>query len=567
MADKPRMTLVAICLLCFFLRLGDSKLWDRDEPRNARCAAEMLERGDWVVPTFNDELRTHKPILTYWLMMISYRLFGESEFAARFWSAVMASGTVLLTYRFARQFFDIKTANWAAIILASNLMFNIAAHAATPDASLIFFSMAAITAFAVGFDTPSPHTRWMYFLLSYVSMGMAVLSKGPVGIVLPLTVCSAASWWLLTPNSETQHTNRSLTWLTSRLRLHHLFRTYRALQLPWGLLVVGVVALPWYSLVGIQTDGVWLKEFFFEHNVGRAMRPMEGHSGPTLFYYPLAILVGFFPWSVFALPVVLWTYTQCREKPPAGMIWLLAWTTVYVVTFSIASTKLPSYVAPIYPVLAILCGNLLTNWETAAVPRRAWTWRAAGCLTLVGAGMVVTLPVTIHHWMPGDEWLGSIGLIPLVGGAMAFRSFQNYRCEQGFRRIAYTSVGLILSLFAIVAPRVSQHQHIDRLLADIPNDGQHRLVSFGVHEPSWVFYADAPIPFVPLDDTKNARIRMSSTTHVITSKSVFSQHRDKLPPDMRVMTQVPYFLKNDTLILLTRLPSEAIVSNPPSPSH
>ncbi len=68
MADKPRMTLVAICLLCFFLRLGDSKLWDRDEPRNARCAAEMLERGDWVVPTFNDELRTHKPILTYWLI-------------------------------------------------------------------------------------------------------------------------------------------------------------------------------------------------------------------------------------------------------------------------------------------------------------------------------------------------------------------------------------------------------------------------------------------------------------------------------------------------------------------
>ena len=93
-----RASAAALALLAstvFFVNLGTPKLWDRDEPRNARCASEMLERSDWIVPTFNGELRTHKPVLLYWLMMSSFRLFGTTEFAARFWSATLSVGTVM----------------------------------------------------------------------------------------------------------------------------------------------------------------------------------------------------------------------------------------------------------------------------------------------------------------------------------------------------------------------------------------------------------------------------------------------------------------------------------------
>ena len=88
--------LILLASVVFLTQLGEAKLWDRDEPRNARCAWEMLDRQDWVVPTFNDELRTHKPILLYWLTMSSYIVFGVNEFGARFASAFLAIGTVLL---------------------------------------------------------------------------------------------------------------------------------------------------------------------------------------------------------------------------------------------------------------------------------------------------------------------------------------------------------------------------------------------------------------------------------------------------------------------------------------
>ena len=86
--------------------LGGPRLWDRDEPRNAACAREMLERGDWVVPTFNAELRVLKPVMKYWLMISAYKVFGVNEFAARFWSAVFALATVWATYFIGRRLFD-----------------------------------------------------------------------------------------------------------------------------------------------------------------------------------------------------------------------------------------------------------------------------------------------------------------------------------------------------------------------------------------------------------------------------------------------------------------------------
>ncbi len=111
----------------FFTNLGESRLWDRDEPRNAGCAAEMMARGDWVVPTFNDELRHQKPVLLYWLIMSAYSVFGVNEFSARFWSATLAIGTTLATYGIARRLTNPRIGLIAAIALSTSLMFDVAA--------------------------------------------------------------------------------------------------------------------------------------------------------------------------------------------------------------------------------------------------------------------------------------------------------------------------------------------------------------------------------------------------------------------------------------------------------
>ena len=132
------LLLIAVSALIFFSRLGVPPLWDRDEPRNAGCAAEMMAAGDWVVPVFNSELRTHKPVLLYWLMIASYSVFGVNEFGARFVSASLGIGTVLLTYGMGRRLFNCQIGRWAGIILASTIMFGVASRAATPDALLMF---------------------------------------------------------------------------------------------------------------------------------------------------------------------------------------------------------------------------------------------------------------------------------------------------------------------------------------------------------------------------------------------------------------------------------------------
>ena len=113
-----QVLLALIAGTVFFTNLGVPALWDIDEPRNAVCAREMLDNNDWVVPTFNGELRAHKPILLYWLMMGSYSAFGVTEFAARFCSAALSIGTVLLVYHVARRLFNARTAFLSALALA-----------------------------------------------------------------------------------------------------------------------------------------------------------------------------------------------------------------------------------------------------------------------------------------------------------------------------------------------------------------------------------------------------------------------------------------------------------------
>ncbi len=173
------VTLVAWTL---FAGLGASRLWDRDEPRNARCTEEMLARNDWVVPMFNDQLRTHKPILLYWSQMLTYSLLGVSSFSARLPSALSALGTVFALYAFVKHHRGRQQALWSAAALASSLMFVVAARAATPDALLICFSALAIIALVrsqlstTGLRS-SKDVRWL--IVGYASMGMAALAKGP----------------------------------------------------------------------------------------------------------------------------------------------------------------------------------------------------------------------------------------------------------------------------------------------------------------------------------------------------------------------------------------------------
>jgi 4-amino-4-deoxy-L-arabinose transferase-like glycosyltransferase len=587
----------------FFANLGGPKLWDDDEPRNAQCAREMYERGDPIEPTFNHEPRTDKPALLYWLMMGSYSLFGVNEFAARFPSAVLGIGTVLLTYHLGRLLFRPRVGLWAGLIMATNVMFDVDARAATPDSALIFFTTLALLAyvgnmtawregsflkgwrsirsgeFAVAFPR-----SWKGAAAVYAPMGFAVLAKGPVGLLLP---CAGIGLFLLLacvrPESSARAPRRetlfSLWIYRARLAIARtaeyttwIVRAERAMWPNVLVATVAAVALPWYLWVTIKTHGDWTRSFFLTHNLDRYLHPMEGHHG-SMSFHVLALVVCFFPWS-FLLPAASAQLARrVRTGEPAGAagLLLMSWIAVWFVVFSLSGTKLPSYVLPAYPALSIVCGSWVADWIEAPVRRRAFRWLSFGWagLPLVGVGLAIGMSVVSARWLSGQANLAWIGAIPVVGAAIGGFFHRRRREGWAFGSLVVTSAALLVALFAVAAVPISRRQN-SVLLAEMLQrtaDKPDQLGLFQIGFAGVVFYADRPI-----HDYKRNRWSAQSFFEtwdhpmLVTDADGFQRIRNLLPADSKIVERHPRFLKRGDLIVIARKPPNALArkSAPPS---
>ena len=559
----------------FFANLGGPRLWDRDEPRNAGCAAEMLAADDWVTPVFNGELRPHKPALTYWFMMLSYGVLGVTEFAARLPSALFGIGTVLLTYLMGHRLFGRSTGLWAALVLATTVMFSIASRAATPDAPLIFFSTLATAIFVLAtthgnaaldrstsFVIQYPR-RWSIVALMYAVMGCAVLAKGPIGLVLPTAVIGMHLLIMRLPTRRTTASPSLAARLSSLLRPFapgHFLRTCWVMRPLTAVILTLAVALPWYVWVHLRTDGAWTYGFFVTHNVGRAMNAMDGHHG-GVWYYPVALLIGSFPWSVCWLPAILDGAAQIRDKKPFrdGYLFVFCWVGVYIALFSIARTKLPSYITPCYPGLALLLGCYVDRFARGDVQLAiGWHRAAFGSLAVIGAAIAVGLPIAAHLLLPGNEVIGILGLIPLIGGVLATRFAVQRRFQLSGRVVGATSFAFILCLMAFVAGRIDRERSLGELYAAVYQNSSVedvRVASLGSVEPTCVFYCRQPIPSYMTPEEAAAFLRSDSDrvgNHraIITSEKKSSALLDQLRHERIDVTEIPILLEKKGLVVV-----------------
>ncbi|MEX2174432.1 MAG: glycosyltransferase family 39 protein [Pirellulaceae bacterium] len=584
---KQALLVAAVAAIVVFTNLGGPRLWDRDEPRNAGCAREMLERGDWVVPTFNAELRSHKPVLLYWCIMSAYSVLGVSEFSARLPSALFAVGSVVCTWFIGRRLFSPSAGVWAGVALATSLMFGVAGRAATPDSVLIFCTTLATAIYVAGtfrprFDNAPSDTapqlvapdcyfprHWSTVVAMYAVMGLAVLAKGPVGLVLPT---AAIGMFLLIVRLPAGGLPERLTLGNVLIRLMRPFEPVHFLRTCWSMrpltaiFAAAAVALPWYWAVGLATNGEFLEGFFLEHNVRRATQSMEGHGG-ALWFYPATILLGFFPWSVFALPLALDTSVQARRRNGGnlGFLFAICWVAVYVGLFSIARTKLPSYITPCYPALALLVGSYVDRWSRdAAAIARWWLPLSFGTLAAVGVGFAVIVPLVARRYLPGEEWLGLLGLTLLAGGAacIGLAAVRNYRAAAAV--FAGSAIAFSTMLFALGAQRADQHQTSHVILRAILERAENpRIASYRILEPSWVFYAGRPIEELShrWDEATGRPPGWSVVEHlsrpggepfVITTASHLDELGPNMPSGVKVLAETALFLKDDRLVLLGR---------------
>ena len=459
-----------------FVRLAASPIYILDEAKNAQCAREMLQRNDWIVPTFNGELRTDKPVLHYYFMMIAYKIFGVNEFAARFFSAVAGFFTVLITYLFTRKFINALTGFCAALVLVASTQFLFEFRLSVPDPYLIFFiSVGLLTGFAY-----LQQNKFSFLLIAAIAFSMATLAKGPVALALP-GLCL-------------------LIWIVWKKKWASLFT--------WKLLVaialVASITLPWYLAVDKATNGLWTRGFFVDHNLNRFSDPQEGHGGFFLVTF-LFVVVGLLPFTSFSVELFKKRKMLFTEELTqfSGVVVLS-----FVIFFSIASTRLPNYPMPCYPFVAIIIGSYISQLISGNLEIKKYPF-------IIVASILIIIPVAGYFAInnePETANVSWIAFILLVGATCIFPMLVKWNEWPVYKKI----IGLFVSysLFNLIAlqqvyPIIYRQNPVSKTIHEILK--HDKVFAYEIYNPGYNFYLPSSVSrFTNVDSLQSALIKNPS---------------------------------------------------------
>jgi 4-amino-4-deoxy-L-arabinose transferase-like glycosyltransferase len=412
---------VALVALALSLNLaGNARtgLWDRDEPRYAVAVREMRARGDWIFPTFNGEPRYHKPILIYWLMGLSTALAGDSPFAARLVSAIAGSGTCLLVWGMGRRMLGPRGGLLAAFMLAVSPIMVAESKLATTDATLNLLLVGAQFCLLELASQPSRALAALF----WTALGLACLTKGPVGPVL-LAASAVLAWFWGHPVP--------LVWK----RLHPR----------WGLAALAAATIPWYLAIAITSRGEFLRFAVSDQIVQRVSSGMEAHGGFPGYYLALSALA-FYPWSVF-IPAAAWGAWQLRRTSPF-LSFLLGWMVGPWIFLECLPTRMLHYLLPAYPACALLVAWMVESIVLEEVTLRRWPLGRLGLGLLGGIGIAGTVGLLAAAIaLPGQL---RAPLLILAALALGGTLIGTLRLHRGATGPAVLGLGAVWAVFMLV---------------------------------------------------------------------------------------------------------------------
>ena len=475
----------------FFMGLGSLPLFDVDEAVFAEATREMIETGDWITPQYNGADRFDKPILFYWLMASAFAVFGVGEFGARFWSAAFGVALVAMLTIFGRRRMGSRVGFLSGLIAATSLEVIVLAHSAITDMILITFITGGMLALYAAVQAADAKAGARLAILGAAALGLAVLTKGPVGIVLPGLIVTIFLWL------------RGGMWDTAK-------------RLPWWRMAAVFLAIvaPWYLLELHARGWAFVEGFFLKHNVRRFTGVISGHAGPFYYYVPV-VAVGFFPWTALLVPAVRWAWPsgwrglrRPTDREALGLF-LLVWAGTVFVFFSLAGTKLPNYVASLFPPLALLTGLWADRFVAGSAPADRWVAAGLVVSAVVAVALAVALgglpwwlewargrfPRAAYLQQPiavgsGPAWLAAalVAGVLAIGGLIAVG-----RRTAAIAAIALTTAvatGLLVARVAPVAAEVMQIPLRDLSIRASREAGPDGVVAvYGLNKPSVVFYA------------------------------------------------------------------------------
>ena len=557
MADRiTRWTLaalLALAVLPYFVGLGDSAIWDANEAFYVETPREMIERGDYVFPTFNYEPRLNKPVLSYWIVAGFYKLFGVSVGVQRL---PMALGAVVMivTAGFlgwlaasgasGRASPRLEALLWSMVGLAIAPRLLMLARRVFIDVYISMFMALTLLCFAAAERYPA--RRRLFLALMYVSIGLGMLTKGPVAAVVPALVFAAY------------------------LLIHRELRRVTQMMIPAGIVIVLVIVAPWYGALYARDGWTYIVSFFVGENLDRfaSGAGVQVARGP-FFYFPV-LFSDSFPWSLFLIPAFIAWVRERRaahaDRDEAArvrtLLWL--WIAVFVAFFSFSAGKQDLYIFPIVPAVCGLAGWAIARASHGAgLPSTSRTAAAVGALLLVaGLGLVYLVKVAGASY--AIEGVAAIGVIGLLAGGLALWFGLRQRVFAACVALTVGFIGLSAVFVLRTLPSFEAYKPVPGFAGTIrqraaPDDV---IATYAQSMPSLVYYLRRHVDDLFDVDSLVVHLKSGKRVFAVLSEGDLEQLRGELPEPLCVIDRRPTMdVRLKSVLAADPLPQLVLVTN------
>jgi len=459
----------------WFGTLGERRLIKPDEGRYGEIPREMVASGDWLTPRLNDIKYFEKPPLQYWATAAAYSVFGVSEWAARLWGALTGFAGVLLAFFAGRRLYGEAAGFAAAAVLASAALYAVMSQVATLDMSTAFFlSLAVFATLHAQFDGTPPRAQRAWMLAGWAAMALATLSKGLIGFVLPMGAVGLYVLW------------------------QRDFGLLKRLHILPGTALFLAIAAPWFLAVS-AANPEFARFFFVHEHFERFLTTQHERKGPLWYFVPV-LLLGFLPW----LPSLAGGVWRAARRPEAGGFlparFLLAWCAVVFAFFSVSGSKLPPYILPIFPALAVLAGAQLAGASRGMLAGQAALATLLGLALLAVLGLAGATPAWVRsgeHLAAYRPWLlAAAAALALPASAAAWLGWRGRRLASVFALAAGGFACALLTLLGhgTLAPLYSAHDVVERARPALPPDA--RFYAVNQYDHTLPFYLGRTVTMV-----------------------------------------------------------------------
>ena len=526
--------ILAAAIVPYFVDLGGSSIWDANEAYYVETPREMIERADYVFPTFNFEPRLNKPVLSYWMVIGLYKAFGMSIGVQRLGIAIGGMILIAAAFVLGRVVAEDRT---AALLAAAGL---------AVDPRLVMFArrifidiwISAFMALILMFFALAeryPERRRLFLILMYVSVGLGMLTKGPIAVVLPGLVFFL---YLLA--------NRELRRVTE-------------MMIPLGTLIVAAIVVPWYYALYERDGWTYIVSFFFGENVTRFTSGIGQLTPRPWWFYGPVVLGDGLPLSLFLIAAAVQWFRSRSVERLTTLLWL--WILVIVLFFSFSHDKQDLYIFPIVPAVAALGASAFARDE-----RRSLVKGTSIALALLLAG----LGVAVLYLFGGAGRVYAIEGVTVAAGALVLGGLAGAILAVA-RGAVPAVVALLVSLLAFnwtfvrsVLPSFERYKPSPPLSDYLrprlqPSD---RIAHYNVALPSMVFYLRHHVePHYSPDGFMNAMQSTGQVYGVVRDRD-YDGMKDALADHACVLHRVPTFdVKLRTILAREPLPELLLLSN------